>query len=481
MVRITAIFLFIYLIFGSAWAQKYYSGTISVDTRWMGDVYIDGDVIVPRGVILSIESGSRIFFKPHSDSRKSGRDKKRAELIVEGVLLARGSGQQSPIIFTSEAQNAQMNDWYGIVIKNLSEKSVLRNCIVEFAYKGITCYGSSPRISECEIRFNHNSGISCEVRARPVIEKSVIMGNGFAGINCELAADPIISECIITQNTYGVISFSQSNPDLGHIPAQEGQSVGKNRIFNNFEYDVYNHSSATLFAQNNFWNTNVPEEIQSTIYDKTNNPAYGPVVFKPIFSRKKKPRLYLPGIVLREERRKGTPSLPGKVALKDTFPRKKAEEDTSKPQVEIRKPEKIKPVLPAVTTPPETVFTIKPETVIVVKEVPDTRAKQSAPVMKEPILEAFLDSGRREYIHRAIPDYPGIYRQTGVEGDVLFEVVVDREGKVESYRVLRSDGELFTESAIKALKKFRYKPGTFQGKPVKFKIVERFRFKRGRR
>ena len=481
MIRIISIFIFIFLSFGNIGAQNYFSGTISVDTRWMGDVYIDGDVIIPRGVILSIESGSCIFFKPNSDSRKSGKDKKRAELIVEGVLLARGSGQQSPIIFTSEAENAQMNDWYGIVLKNLSEQSVLSNCIVEFAYKGITCYGSSPQISECEIRFNHNSGISCEVRAKPLIKKCVIMGNGFSGINCELAAAPLIAECIITQNTYGVISFSQSNPDLGHFPAEDGQSSGRNRIFNNFEYNIYNHSSTTLFAQNNFWNTNNPDEIRATLFDKANNPAYGEVVFEPIFSQKKKPRLYLPGIVLREEKKKRAPSATGKVALGDTSAAGKSGKDTTRTIAAIKKPKKVEPVVRSTTTPPETIFKARTETVFVYKEAEAPKSQNNIPVMKEPILEAFLDSGKREYIHRAVPDYPGIYRQTGVEGDVLFEVIVDRDGTVADYRVLRSDGELFTEAAIKALKKFRYKPGTFQGKPVKFKIVERFRFKRGRR
>jgi len=307
------------------------------------------------------------------------------------------------------------------------------------------------------------------------------MGNGFSGINCELAAVPIISECVITQNTYGIISFSQSNPDLGHIPTDDGQSAGKNRIFNNFEYDVYNHSSATLFAQNNFWNTNNPEEIQSTIFDKSNNPAYGQVVFEPIFLRKKKPRLYLPGIVLREEKRKGSPPISGEVALKDTSSPEKIEKDTTQTLAEIKKPKKVEPVLRSTTMPPETIFKVRPETVVVYKEAKATEPEENIPVIKEPILEAFLDSGKREYIRRARPDYPGIYRQTGTEGDVLFEVIVDRDGTVADYRVLRSDGELFTIAAIKALKKFRYKPGTFQGKPVKYKIVERFRFKRGRR
>jgi TonB family protein len=100
----------------------------------------------------------------------------------------------------------------------------------------------------------------------------------------------------------------------------------------------------------------------------------------------------------------------------------------------------------------------------------------ATPMIQEPILEAFLDSGKREYIRRAQPEYPRIYLQTGTEGDVLVEVIVDRQGNIEDQRVLRSDGELFTEASLSALKKFLYKPGKMSGQPVKYKIVERFRF-----
>jgi TonB family protein len=60
---------------------------------------------------------------------------------------------------------------------------------------------------------------------------------------------------------------------------------------------------------------------------------------------------------------------------------------------------------------------------------------------------------------------------------VLVEVIINRQGNIEDQRVLRSDGELFTDASLTALKKFLYKPGQMSGKPVKYKVVERFRFK----
>ena len=60
---------------------------------------------------------------------------------------------------------------------------------------------------------------------------------------------------------------------------------------------------------------------------------------------------------------------------------------------------------------------------------------------------------------------------------MLLEVVVALDGSVESYRILKSDGEFFADSAIDAIKKFKYKPGTFKGQPVRFQIVEPFVFR----
>lgn len=462
----------IFLLGDPLLSQEYFSGKVTQNTRWIGDVYLDGDVTVPKGVILSIESGSRIFMKPHTDSRKAGKDRERIEIIVNGVLQAKGSGPQSSIIFTSEAVDPQMNDWYGIVIKNLYNKSVIRNVVVEFGYKGITTYGSSPVITNSEIRFNHHSGISCEVRAAPEISQSVIVGNGFAGIYCELASSPKIRESIITQNKRGIIIFSGSQPDLGHYPAGDDQSRGENRIYNNFEYDIYNHSNKDVYAQNNYWNTSNPDDIRQTIFDKLQNTAYGSVVIEPTYLQKQAGELPVPSIAARSQRS----------STVGTSPNRRTVPNPSSPSTRGRasqpnRPDTTQSTASPVKTTPDTIVKIVPETVYVYKEPEKEAPEKSVVRFQEPVLEAFLDSGKRQYLHREKPRYPKIYLETGTEGNVLIEVIVDKEGKVDDYKVLRSDGELFAEVSIEALKKFRYKPGTINGKPVKFKIVERFIFR----
>lgn len=460
----------------SVYSQKYISGEISQSTDWRGDIYINGDIIIPRGVVLSIESGSRVFFKPQTDVQHSGKDNKRAEIIVNGVLQARGVGTQSKILFTSESTNPQMNDWYGIVFKNLYNRSILEYCIIEFGYKGITCYGSAPLISRSEIQFNHNSGISCEVKAKPEIFNCVLFGNGFAGINCELASSPIISECTITQNNYGIIIFSRSSPDLGNNPQNNRKSKGGNRIYNNFDYDVYNHSVSTIYAQNNFWNTNNVNNIRQAIYDKSEKSAYGEVIFTPLF-RQRRTKRFTSSITLKDQKSTEKPGPDSTLFKNQQVEALKSITDSTQ---ESSPADLLDTALIAAKLTPEISSVIKetkPESVPLHQESVQRESEERTPQIQEPVLEAFLDSGRREYVHRARPTYPMIYLKTGTEGDVLIEVIVNRKGIIDDYRVLKSDGELFTDEAVRALNNFVYKPGTVQGNPVKYKIVERFRFK----
>jgi TonB family protein len=468
---------FIFFNLTTIYAQKYISGEISQNTQWRGDVYINGDVVIPRGVTLSVEGGARVFFKPQTDAQNSGKDKKRAELIVNGVLQVRNGTLQNKVTFTSESTNPQMNDWYGIVIKNLYNKSLIENTVIEFGYKGITCYGSAPVIRSCEIQFNHNSGISCEVKAAPEISKCVLFGNGFAGINCELASNPIVSECTITQNNYGIIIFSRSAPDLGTKPETPGKSKGNNRIYNNFDYDIYNHADNTIYAQNNVWNTNSTGEIQQRIFDRTDNGAYGEVRFRPLYSPTRS-RQFPTAIALSESQ--------SQQAEKDSALLASAANPTAGNNPDSSK--KIASVSMVDTTrkAPEIKSVISDRTLsspsaplLAANENPPANVEtaETFPKIQEPVLEVFLDAGRREYVHRAQPVYPAIYLKTGTQGDVFIEVIINKQGRIDEYRVIKSDGELFTDSAVNALEKFVYKPGTVKGEPVKFKIVERFRFK----
>ncbi|MGH1365193.1 MAG: TonB family protein [Calditrichia bacterium] len=511
-------------------AQGKVSGKLTQDTVWKNLVWVNGDVIVPKNVTLTIEPGCRVRMEPKTDKTRSGKAPERIEIIIFGTLIAKGVEGNGRIVFTSRTTNQKMNDWYGIVFKNRNNRSVMQNCLVEYAYKGITCYGSAPMIANSEIRFNQYAGISAEIRSKPIIRNTMISGNEFGGIICELASNPIVEKSIITQNTNGIIVFDQSKPDLGSVRGTDGQSIGENLIFNNFETNIYNHSANDIYAQNNSWNTANSTDIESSLFDGGDNAAKGKVVFLPVGGnavvRRTAPVaaepepgplvVALPEDPKRRSRDEAIESVDRKSAsatrrkeetnLAKTVQPQVRNAANNKPLAASTPPPKTKPATttsntagnqvnnkPASTgntatqpaaTPPASVgqpTVAKQETLIVYRDriVPEKKAP-TVTIPQEPLIEALLDGGRRQYAKRVKPRYPAIYQKTGNEGKVFMEVIVGKTGKVENYRIIRSDGDLFSESATEAIKGFEYKPATYKGQPVSFKLVEPFFFKLGK-
>jgi len=76
------------------------------------------------------------------------------------------------------------------------------------------------------------------------------------------------------------------------------------------------------------------------------------------------------------------------------------------------------------------------------------------------------------------PKYPELARKAKVTGNVILEAVVAKDGTVGDVKVLRSPGANlgFEESAIDAVRQWRYKPGVQNGRPVDvyFTIVVEF-------
>ena len=70
-------------------------------------------------------------------------------------------------------------------------------------------------------------------------------------------------------------------------------------------------------------------------------------------------------------------------------------------------------------------------------------------------------------IHRVDPIYPVLAVSAGVQGTVILEAIVDRDGCVESLRVLRSQGVL-DRAALDAVKQWRYSPVLLNGQPERF-------------
>jgi TonB family protein len=69
-------------------------------------------------------------------------------------------------------------------------------------------------------------------------------------------------------------------------------------------------------------------------------------------------------------------------------------------------------------------------------------------------------------IHKVEPDYTAEARNAKYQGTVLLYVEIDPTGTAQNIRVQRSLGLGLDEKAIEAVKKWRFKAGQKDGRPV---------------
>ncbi len=68
-------------------------------------------------------------------------------------------------------------------------------------------------------------------------------------------------------------------------------------------------------------------------------------------------------------------------------------------------------------------------------------------------------------IYQVNPVYPWLARQTRVQGAVVMEAVINKEGSIESLRVITGH-PLLNQAALDAVKQWRYRPTMLNGEPV---------------
>ena len=73
-------------------------------------------------------------------------------------------------------------------------------------------------------------------------------------------------------------------------------------------------------------------------------------------------------------------------------------------------------------------------------------------------------------MERVEPEYPPLAVQAQIQGVVILEAVVDRQGPVEDVRVLRSI-PLLDGAAVTAVRQWRYSPLLLNGKPERFVLT----------
>ncbi|MBO4698229.1 TonB family protein [bacterium] len=70
------------------------------------------------------------------------------------------------------------------------------------------------------------------------------------------------------------------------------------------------------------------------------------------------------------------------------------------------------------------------------------------------------------------PPYPESLEDEGVEGSVTLELLISKEGKVLKAKVIKSDHELFSESALHTVKNYKFSPGKLKDGSAVDSLIE---------
>jgi protein TonB len=80
-------------------------------------------------------------------------------------------------------------------------------------------------------------------------------------------------------------------------------------------------------------------------------------------------------------------------------------------------------------------------------------------------------------ISSALPVYPIGARQAGVEGDVVVNTTIDKNGSVVGMKVV-SGPVLLRQAALDALRRWKYEPSRLDGQPVAVEMQVIIKFRR---
>lgn len=74
------------------------------------------------------------------------------------------------------------------------------------------------------------------------------------------------------------------------------------------------------------------------------------------------------------------------------------------------------------------------------------------------------------------PSYPNELKRAAIEGSVLVEFIVTKQGSVRSIRIKKSKEKAFSDSVIRAIKRWKFEPGKIKNQPVATRVRQTIKF-----
>jgi protein TonB len=102
----------------------------------------------------------------------------------------------------------------------------------------------------------------------------------------------------------------------------------------------------------------------------------------------------------------------------------------------------------------------------------------TGPVTNQTYFEFQVEKPAEMLAESPKPKYPSVLESSGIAGEVQAQFVVSSAGKadMDSFKVLKSTNELFTQAVKNVLPRMRFSPAMIGGKPVNQLVQQSFQF-----
>jgi TonB family protein len=108
--------------------------------------------------------------------------------------------------------------------------------------------------------------------------------------------------------------------------------------------------------------------------------------------------------------------------------------------------------------------------------LPNHAAKGDAPRVAEPEVQVPAEEMQKLLVHKVDPEYPVAARQEKLQGVIVLDVVVGRDGSVLETRALNGP-DVLAQAAMEALRWWKFEPYSMQGKPAVVETTVAVEFK----
>jgi len=85
-----------------------------------------------------------------------------------------------------------------------------------------------------------------------------------------------------------------------------------------------------------------------------------------------------------------------------------------------------------------------------------------------PIRISHMSEG--DLVHKVLPTYPPLARNVRIQGQVVLQAVISKQGIIENLRLL-SGHPMLVPAAIEAVRQWRYRPYVLNNEPVEVETL----------